>query len=79
MSFLEIERGIERLTGLLIDQVRNMSVAELREYFEKKNGVKLRIVSEYPVIGRGNVLRDGLISHEKLNQDVDVILGQAGE
>ena len=79
MSFLEIERSIERLTGLSIARLRDMGVTELREYLEKKNGVKVRVVSEYPVIGRGNILCDGLISHEQLNQDVDAILEQAGE
>lgn len=78
MSFSKIEHNIERLTGLPIAQIRNMGVAELRAYLEKKNGAKQRIVSEYPVIGRGNILRDGLVSTEKLNEEVDVILEQTG-
>jgi hypothetical protein len=78
VTFSKIEPGIERLTGLSIAQVRDMGVTELRAYLEKKNGTKQRIVSEYPVIGRGNILRDGLISTEKLNEDVDLILEQAG-
>ena len=79
MSFSKIERNIERLTGLPITQIRNMGVTELRAYLGKKNGAKQRIVSEYPVIGRGNVLRDSLISTEELNAEVDAILERAGE
>ena len=78
MSFSKIEQSIERLTGLPITQIRNMGVTELRAYFEKKNGTRQRIVSEYPVVGRGNVLRDGLISTEELNAEVDAILERAG-
>jgi len=43
----------------------------------KKNqaGKKIKITTEFPYIGRGNVLRDRLISHDKIDQEIDKILG----
>jgi hypothetical protein len=51
-----------------------MSPSELRDYCSKKNGKALIFISEFPTIGRGNVLRNNLVSGEKLNKDIDRLL-----
>lgn len=74
MNFDNIERYIEEDVGLSIAEIRNKSVTELREFFESSRNTKLRITSEFPFIGRGNVLRDGILSSDEINKDIDYIL-----
>jgi hypothetical protein len=68
------ERNAEAITGLPVDELRRMSPEEYREHCEKKTGKKLQIKSEFPFIGRGNVLRDGIISRDSLDSEIDRIL-----
>lgn len=65
---------LTRKTGLSIEEVYEKTPYETREYFEKKNRTPFSYVSEYPTIGRGNILRDCLITREEINNDVDTIL-----
>ena len=67
--------NIEAVTGLTRSQIKSFSPAELRSYVEKKGGRRLTFVSEFPFIGRGNVLRDNLMTSSQINDDVDSILG----
>ena len=68
-------KNLENLTGLTLAQIRSLSPSELRKHIEKKNGKGLSFVSEFPFIGRGNVLRDGLTTSSKINSEIDSILG----
>jgi hypothetical protein len=65
------ERAIERGTGLPIDVLRQTPIEELRESAEHKLGRPFQIVSVFPWAGRGNVLRDRLVSREELDADLD--------
>ncbi|MCQ2336372.1 MAG: hypothetical protein MJ010_04230 [Paludibacteraceae bacterium] len=65
---------IESLSGLSVAQIRSFTPEELRSHLENKNGKPFQYVSEFPVVGRGNVLRDGLYSREDIDRDIDKIL-----
>lgn len=75
LAFRRVEAHVEKLTGLSIELIRQMGPDELRAHLEKKNNQKLKFTSEFPIIGRGNVLRDSLKTTEQLNEEVDLILG----
>ena len=66
----------EKITGLTVEQIRAFSPERFREYIETKNGKKMAYISEFPVIGRGNVLRDSFISHDSLDEEIDDILSR---
>ena len=77
MPFAEVERNVETLVGLPAETIRKLSPGKLREYLEKKNKRKFSFLSAFPVIGRGNVLRDNIITSEKINKDIDKILAHS--
>jgi len=74
MPFAEVERNVEALVGLPVETIRKFSPGELRRYLEKKNKRRFSFLSEFPVIGRGNVLRDDISTSKKLNKNIDKIL-----
>ena len=74
MAFTVVEKNVESLIGLPIETIRMYSPGELRNHLEKKNKRKFSFTTEFPVIGRGNVLRDNIITSEEINKDVDKIL-----
>ena len=77
MPFSAIEKNVEKLVGLSAEDIRNYSPDELRRFLEKKNKRKFSFTTEFPVIGRGNVLRDGIITSEEINKDIDKILAHS--
>lgn len=70
---LVAEKAAQRI-GLSLEQIRSFSPSELRSFLEKKNKKTMTFISEYPIIGRGNVLRDGLVNKKAINKDIDKIL-----
>ena len=76
MSFVAIEKNIESLTGLSAETIRKYSPGELRLHLEERNKRKLSFTTEFPVIGRGNVLRDNVKTSEEINKDIDKILAR---
>jgi KaiC/GvpD/RAD55 family RecA-like ATPase len=68
-----IERAVERATGVEVESLRQMPIDERRRLVEQKAGRPLRIVSRFRLIGRGNIMRDRLISHE----EVEAVLRRA--
>jgi len=77
VQFNVIEKNIAALIGLPIETIRMYSPSELRLYLEKKNKRKFSFTTEFPVIGRGNVLRDNIITSEEINRDIDQILAHS--
>ena len=77
MPFTVVEKNAEKAVGLSVEDIRRYSPGELRLHLEKKNKKKLSFTTEFPVIGRGNVLRDGIISSEEINKDIDKILANS--
>jgi len=59
---------------LAIKEINKKAPNEMREYFEKKFYSKMSFTSEFPYIGRGNVLRDGLMSNEQIDSEIDKLL-----
>ena len=74
MPFILVEKNAENLIGLSAETIRKYSPDELRSHLENKNKRKLSFVSMFPVIGRGNILRDNIKTSEEINRDIDKIL-----
>ena len=77
MPFTTIEKNVEKVVGLSVEEIRKFSPSELRRYLEKKNKKKFHFTSEFPVIGRGNVLRDNIITSEEINKEIDKLLARS--
>jgi hypothetical protein len=58
------ERTVEISLGEPIEQVRNMTISDRRDAREKNSGKRVRFSSYFPLVGRGNVLRDRVVNHE---------------
>jgi uncharacterized protein (DUF2249 family) len=72
--FSAIEKNTENRVGLSVEMIRQYSPWKLREHLEKKNKQKFTFTSEFPAIGRGNILRDGIVDSDAINKDIDRIL-----
>lgn len=66
---------ISRKSGLTTEEIKKKSPEKLREHLTKKTGKPFSVTSLFPWIGRGNVLRDGIIDSTKLNKQIDALLG----
>lgn len=69
-----IERTVARMTGTPAAELRRRSVDEQRRIVEQQHGRAMRFVVRFPIIGRGNVLREKTKSHEEINRLVDETL-----
>jgi hypothetical protein len=74
MPFAVVEKNVEALIGLPIETIRQYSPSELRLYLEEKNKRIFSFTTEFPVVGRGNVLRDNIVTSKEINKDIDKIL-----
>lgn len=75
MNFLsKIRTSAEKKTGLSSSDIQAYSPEEFRKYLEKKSGAKFRFVSEFPFIGRGNVLREKIASTQMIDSEIERIL-----
>jgi len=63
--------SIENQLGVAIEAVKNSSLYKLRHNSEKKVNKTMNIVSHYPLIGRGTVLRDRTIDHQAVEKILD--------
>jgi len=77
MPFTVIEKNVEKSVGLSAEEIRRYSPGELRRFLEEKNKKKFSFKTEFPVIGRGNVLRDSIITTEEINREIDKILAHS--
>jgi len=68
-------RIVQKNIGLSLSDINRLNPIDINAHIEKRNGKKVKIVTEFPFIGRGNVLRDRIITHDKINQEIDKILG----
>jgi hypothetical protein len=69
------ERVVESMTGQKASDIRNLTLTQMRRNFEVKSKPKrrLRIESRFPLIGRGNVMRDKVVDHDT----VEILLNQS--
>jgi hypothetical protein len=77
MSFFAVEKNVENLVGLSAAVIRKYSPDELRSHLVDKNKRKFTFTTKFPVIGRGNVLRDSIRTSEEINRDIDRILAHS--
>lgn len=63
-----VEAAVLLSTGRTADELRGMSPSELRLLAESRHGEPLRITTRFPFVGRGNVLRDRLLSHQAVEE-----------
>jgi hypothetical protein len=75
MPFCTVEKNAETVVGLSAEEIRRYSPGKLRSHLENKNKQKFTFTTEFPAIGRGNVLRDNIVTTDKINRDIDKILG----
>ena len=71
----KIMAGIERKTGLSSAEIKSISPGKLREYLTKRTKKAFTVTTEFPEIGRGSILRDGIASSSEINTITDKILG----
>jgi hypothetical protein len=64
-------------TGFTAEQVQQMDIPAMRSAFSFINHSSLEIKSYYPDIGRGNVIRDRILSHKKVIQEFDKALNES--
>jgi len=67
--------NIAKKIGLTIEEIRYENPTEIALIIEQKQNKKLSFSSEFPFIGRGNILRDGIVTSQNINKDIDRILG----
>ena len=65
MAETQTDVAIAKSTGHSIEYLKNTPLDELRNNEEKARGCPLRFVTAFPCVGRGNMLRDRLVSHEE--------------
>ena len=66
-----LEQAVEQLTGESVAQLRGRSLEETRALAEKRSGRPFQFISSFPFIGRGNVMRDRVISHQEVEASLD--------
>ena len=66
-----LDRAVERLTGFTADTLRDVPLSEWRLRAEARAKKPTVFTSIFPIIGRGNVMRDHFISHEEVNRRFD--------
>ena len=71
-----LERDVERATKQSPEQLRMKSVEDLRAEATSKSGRAMRFFSAFPVIGRGNVLRDRIVERRKIDAEIDEMLNR---
>ena len=71
--FTLVEKNAEKVTGLTVSKIREYSPNQFRKHLESKKG-KFSFRSFFPIIGRGNVLRDNLVTSSEIDAEIDKIL-----
>ena len=69
-TLINLEKSIEKLTGISAIELRKTTIDKRRKLVEKEKG-KLLFTTKFPFIGRGNVLGDRTLSNDSVNALVD--------
>lgn len=59
------ERAIEQSTGKTMEYLRNTTISVQRQEMDVGGERLTKFVSYFPLIGRGSVLRDRMVTHEE--------------
>jgi len=65
MTFAE---AVKSRTGRTVGELKSTVLCEMCSITEKRTGRPMVIETRFPTIGRGNVMRDRIISHEAVEQ-----------
>ncbi len=74
-TLLAVYKNATSKLGVSVEDIKSFSPQCMRKHIEQKSGEKIRFISEFPTIGRGNVLRDNIITREVLDREIDGLLG----
>jgi hypothetical protein len=69
-----LDAAVEQLTGESIDVIRRSTIWDLRIQSERKAQGRLRFISHFPFIGRGNVMRDRMVDQDTVEREFDAAL-----
>lgn len=69
-----LERAVEKATGHSAGELRQLTLLQMRQLSERNRKMPVKIISSFPFIGRGNVMRDRLSSAAQINEAVDQAL-----
>jgi len=69
MASKDLERAVELATGQCVSRLRRTTVDERRAAVERARGKVQTFRSHFPLVGRGNVLRDRAVPHDQVEQD----------
>ena len=72
---VKILNNIEKKVGLSIENINKLNPIEISKNISNNLKKYLTFISEFPFIGRGNVLRENIQTTENINSDIDKILG----
>ena len=70
-----LERTVHQLTGRPVEELRRLSIDELRAEVVRRKG-RFKIRREYPFIGRGNVMADSLVDHDEVEREFAGAVGK---
>lgn len=76
MTNSAFEKAVERAAGTSIDVLRDTPIDEFRRTVERRCGKPTHFFTEFPWIGRGNVLRDRCTSHEEAEAAYESAIGK---
>jgi hypothetical protein len=74
VRILILEKAVEKATGEAVNMLRARSIEETRRVAEKRHKRPFKFTSRFPFIGRGNVLRDRVVSHDEVERGLDEVL-----
>lgn len=72
--FKTVENSAQKATNLSLSQIKSFTPAQMRHHLESEKKRQFSFTSEFPYIGRGNVLRDSIKDTGELNKEIDKIL-----
>lgn len=64
-----LERTVEAITGVKVANLRRATLSENRVRIEDAHRAPLAFTSRFPFIGRGNVMRDRLITSRDVERE----------
>jgi hypothetical protein len=71
MQITILERAVEKITGKSAASLRLLTLEEWRSEIEARHGKRMRFVSRFPFIGRGNIMRGKVVNHDQVEHYVD--------
>ena len=69
-----LESVAQRATGKSAQELRDQPISELRREVETKSRRRMRFLSNFLFVGRGNVIRDKILSHGQVETLLDEAL-----